>query len=575
MALRAVSRREQRGAALVALAAILVLGVSWMIISALGSVSQRTSTNREHNARVQAEAKAALAAWVAINALDGTENNPGRLPCPQAWGDVGSANEGRAASSCSVPAAGWLPWRTLGLQKPLDASGNQIWYVISPGWHLPASGATLTINSNTAGQLMLDGQAAVALLIAPGPPLAIAPNANQLAAGCAARSQSQALALPGTAPNPLDFLDCQNGSTADGVFAASVVDNAVNPVFNDQVLAITTADILRPLEAAIAKRIERDIVPSLKGVYAGSEWGLSATNPVFPFAAPFANPGPGVGTSNFRGLAGTFEGLLPFNQTQGCTASASNPRCLPSLLSFAASPLPDAFKTAGSGLMSSEDCTFDSSVSAGCTIEIRDGNATIAMTAVIINVAMGLRSLSLAGTELWQWSSGWQPISGQSLSATLSSSGAATMRVQANLTAPNPGSNFYYIRLYLTAAGDHPLLDTTTLGAGSSGWFVRNEWFRLLYYATAPNHAASGAAPRSCSSITPTCLQVANVTPANKQRSILLVAGRSLTGSARPNATLADFVEGANAALPPKTAFEQRVVNSSFNDRVVVVDANP
>lgn len=593
MAHRPASRRAQRGAALVALAAILVLGVSWMIISALGSVSQRTSANREHNARVLAEAKAALAAWVAINALDGTENNPGRLPCPQAWGDVGSANEGRAASSCSVPAAGWLPWRTLGLQKPLDASGNQIWYVISPGWHLPASGATLTINSNTAGQLALDGQAAVALLIAPGPPLAIAPNANQLAAGCAARNQSQALALPGTAPNPLDFLDCQNGSTADNVFVVSVVDNATNGVFNDQVLAVTAADVLPGLEAAIFKRIERDIAPALKAVYAGSEWGLNATNPVFPFAATFVNPGPGVGTSDFRGVAGTFEGLLPFNQTQNCTAAASNPRCLPepALVNWSGAA-PVAYYGGGFGYIQTQSCSWPNSPTLDvreCIGEYHEDNGNpggsgmrIEMQATFTNVAMGLRMLDTTRMTVEAkdnvTAGPWLSMT-PTHTTTMNSNGSVTITFGATLPNINSMSWVTYadyrIRLQSAVISDHPLLDATTLGAGSSGWFVRNEWFRLLYYATTPNHAASGVTPRSCSSITPTCLQVANVMPANKQRSILLLAGRSLSGAARPNATLADFVEGANAATPPKTAFEQRAVNSAFNDRVVVVDANP
>ena len=149
----------------------------------------RRSAQTAHNARLLAEAKAALIAWVAANALEAAEENPGRLPCPQAWGDVGSPNEGRAAPSCANP-IGWLPWRTLGLTAMRDASGRQLWYVVSPGWHLSKSGATLTINSNTPGRLTLDGRAAVALLIAAGPALAATPNAAQLAAGCVARAQA-------------------------------------------------------------------------------------------------------------------------------------------------------------------------------------------------------------------------------------------------------------------------------------------------------------------------------------------------------------------------------------------------
>jgi hypothetical protein len=62
------------------------------------------------------------------------------------------------------------------------------------------------------------------------------------------------------------------------------------------------------------------------------------------------------------------------------------------------------------------------------------------------------------------------------------------------------------------------------------------------------------------------------VAPAGKQRAILVLAGRSLSGAARPNAMLGDFLEGANADLD--FVFESRAVNASFNDRVVVVDAS-
>jgi hypothetical protein len=68
-------------------------------------------------------------------------------------------------------------------------------------------------------------------------------------------------------------------------------------------------------------------------------------------------------------------------------------------------------------------------------------------------------------------------------------------------------------------------------------------------------------------------LHVSNLKPEQQQRAILILAGRSLAGAPRPNGELADFLEGANAdALP---GFESRAASASFNDRIVVVDANP
>jgi hypothetical protein len=559
--------RSQHGGALVALAAAMVLGTTWLLVSALG-LSSRAAAQTAHNARLLAEAKAALIAWVAANALEPGEINPGRLPCPQAWGDIGSANEGRAAPSCANP-VGWLPWRTLGLPEMLDASGRPLWYVVSPGWHLPRSGATLKINSNTLGQLTLDGRPAIALLIAPGRPLNSAPTASQLAAGCLARTQS---ALPAVPPNPRDFLEC-HGTQA---FRSGVVDNAANPVFNDQIVAIGAADLMPALEAAIAKRIERDVVPELRQVYATPAWGLSAEHAVYPFAAPFGDPG----TSSFRGAEGALQGLLPFNETQGC----SGQRCLPELVGYAATPT-SAEEVFGFGQLDSQSCVWESADVRRCEGVYRESEAEpwrpvrIEMSATFTNVAMGLRTLDPAKLEVAARSEvlfgPWQPLP-VTYSATMNDGAAAgkpagSVTVTFGATLPNTaamawGSRAQFrIRIDRGVIGDHPLLDPA---APATGWFVRNEWYRLLYYALSPGHSASAAPPRACS----TCLHVANRAPASGQRAILILAGRSLQGSERPNGRLADFLEGSNADLD--LDFEQRPVNSSFNDRIVVVAAN-
>jgi hypothetical protein len=556
-------RKAQQGAALLALAALLVLATSWMLVSAFASVAGSNAAQVARNARVLAEAKAALIAWVARTALEPAESNPGRLPCPQAWGDLGSANEGRAAAVCAATAAGWLPWRSLGLPVMLDASGQQLWYVISPGWHLPNGGASLTVNSNTPGRLLLDGRAVIALLIAPGPALNIAPDAAQRAAGCNVRRQSRAR-NPQINPNPRDFLDCQNGSTADNVFVSAVAGNAAHPVFNDQVLAITAADLLPALEAAIAKRIERDIVPPLKNVYASAVWGASAANPLFPFAAPFTNPG----TSAFQGAAGVFQGLLPFNQIGDC---AGGPRCLPALVGWAATP-PNAYLAGAYGQLRSQSCAWEVPGEIRvCEGEYQEDGAQpwramrIEMMATFTNVAMGLRVIDATRMEVLARNSAgagtWQarPVT---YSATIQPNGSATLTFGATLpNIDDMGWGSYArfrVRIERAAIADHPLLGASAPG---TGWFVRNEWYRLLYYAT-------------CDRVTPTCLQVANFGPANRQRAILILAGRSLGGAARPNGNLEDFLDSA-ANRDGDNAFEQLAVNRTFNDRVVVLDANP
>jgi len=560
--------RRERGAALLALAAAMVVGTTWALVSAFG-LAGRSAAQTAHNARVLAEAKAALIAWVAANALEPGEENPGRLPCPQAWGDVGSANEGRAAASCAHP-TGWLPWRTLGLPEMRDASGRQLWYVVSPGWHLPKSTAALSINSDTPGQLTLDGRPAIALIIAPGAPLSGKPTASQLAAGCLVRAQSAAHAVP---PNPHDYLEC-HGTHA---FRSGVVDNAAHRVFNDHIVAIVAADLMPVLEAAIAKRIERDVVPELKQVYATPAWGLSAEHAVYPFAAPFGDPG----ASSFGGAAGTFQGLLPFNETRDC----SGPRCLPTLVGYAATPA-NAVEVLGHASIASQSCIWETPDTRRCEGQYRESEmepwrpARIEMSATFTNVAMGLRALDPTRLEVAARSDvvfgPWQPL--PVTYSVVMNDGAAAGRpagsatVTFGATLPNVdamgwGNRAQFrIRIDRAFIADHPLLDPA---APVTGWFVRNEWYRLLYYVLAPGHAASAPSPRACSA----CLHVGNLAPAGKQRAILILAGRSLSAAARPNSRLGDFLEGGNADLD--LDFEQRPVNSAFNDRIVVVEANP
>lgn len=195
--------RRQRGVVLIIMALIALLGVSWLLVSALSTWLNPAATNPNVNGRVLGQAKAALLGYVAADAM--TDNNPGSLPCPEPGAYVGTVNEGIAAGNCTLPAVGRLPWRTLGLDRLQDASGQPLWYVVSPLWALPNSLATLNINFSTQGQLTVDGQAnaAVALIIAPGPPLSVQGSAN-----CTARAQARD-ARP---PDYRDYLECQNAS---------------------------------------------------------------------------------------------------------------------------------------------------------------------------------------------------------------------------------------------------------------------------------------------------------------------------------------------------------------------------
>src|SRR5688500_6874243 len=123
--------RTQRGAALIVMCLILVLGACWWLVSR-SEIFERTALDREHNARVLSRAKQALIGYVAHTATASANDQPGRLPCPEADANIGNpASEGEASANCALPAVGRFPWRTLGVEPLLDAAGEPLWYVRS------------------------------------------------------------------------------------------------------------------------------------------------------------------------------------------------------------------------------------------------------------------------------------------------------------------------------------------------------------------------------------------------------------------------------------------------------------
>jgi len=175
--------------------------------------------------------------------------------------------------------------------------------------------------------------------------------------------------------------------------------------------------------------------------------------------------------------------------------------------------------------------------------------------------------------------SAWQSAAAALTGQFNSSDSSATIAAVAIFPAVPLASYAFEVTAEIGAFADHPLLDAST--ASTTGWFVRNQWYRLPYCAIAPPHPESAAVSRACTPAPLTCLDVANLAPAAKQRAILILAGRVLAGQARPSANVADFLEFGNAANPG--GFERQPVSTAiapalkkpFNDRIIVVDANP
>lgn len=586
MAQRAASRRAQRGVALMALLAVAVMVFAYVLTSRLNAASRFVGVDREHNAKVLSQAKQALIGWMAINAA--TDNNPGRLPCPEAVNAIGTSSEGISAplvtpSTPNCATVGRLPWRTLGLDKLVDAASEPLWYAVSPGWALQLSTTLLSINSDSLGAMTIDGQLppseVVALVIAPGPAMNVA-----AAGGCTARTQTRA--TPAPAMDPLDYLECFNAATP----AFSTTGPATS--FNDQVVRVTVADLMPALEAAIADRAQREIAPALRNAAftltsdSPRRWESSTNPPIYPYAVPFADPT----ASNYRGQSGTYQGLLPVAASAGFVAYAATPA--------------DAVETMGNGTIESQTCSWETAnevrVCEGVYKEPSPDPTQpmrIEMTATFDNVAMGFRTLDAARLQAWARNDNvalpWDPLAltyraemNDGLTAG-KPHGSVTIRFWAdlpNVDAMGWGSKAHFrIRVERAVIADHCLLGTTPGtacpgGGPDTSWFARNQWQRNAYYSVAQNNTAS-VLPSVGGCDSTNCLRLND--SGNRNIYVLLtLAGRRLDTQTRPSAALADYLEFQNA--DSGTLYEQRPIRSSkvtnaplnapWNDRLILVD---
>lgn len=221
--------KAQRGLALL-LFLFLAIGIgATVILTALSTFQLNLEQERKTQLALQ-QAKEAVIAWSIAH-----RTHPGWLPCPEDSASIGSPAEGAALSSCSnsLTQVGRIAWRTLGLAPQTDATGEQLWYVLSPGYRdVPPVGTS----GVPAGQLQLDGvfNVAAALIIAPGPPLS-GQERNPVSA-----------AAPPLRANYLDM-----GNSVGGAF----VSNGPAANFNDRVIAITAQDLYRALSPRVLAEI--------------------------------------------------------------------------------------------------------------------------------------------------------------------------------------------------------------------------------------------------------------------------------------------------------------------------------
>ncbi len=323
---------RERGAALAALAAILAIA----LVAALTTALARSAAGPRRAAvsdQALATAREALIAHAASRPLDEIVG-PGYLPCPDLDDD------GWAESTCGSMTGetgqwqrlGRLPWKTLGLPDLRDAFGERLWYAVSSKHkgllNCTVSPACLDMGPESAlgtitirdatGTVIHDGTSAspyepgkggaVAVIIAPGPPLARwsgndAPGSAQVRTceGGRCNPAGRCLTEPPTLTpkcNPANYLDRSPGpafsdednarfvdrndaagrpANRDGFIRGPVTGYDGTTWVNDRLAVVSYSDLM----PRVMRRVAEEVASCLRGYSARPE-----NNGRLPWAAP-------------------------------------------------------------------------------------------------------------------------------------------------------------------------------------------------------------------------------------------------------------------------------------------------
>ncbi len=525
-------RKTQRGAALILFLSVLVVGVAWYAVGALGKAAPTAAEREIKTGLALQAARQALLAYVAQYAARPDTAEPGQLPCPELLSSIGTSSAGQAAASCSNAAAvvGRLPWRTLGIDQLRDGGGEPLWYVISPSFR------SAPINYATVGQLTFNGaaNAAVAVIIAPGRPVNTLSDPGTPPAGCS--KVNQEVSTRNTASLvAANFLECGNAT-------GSYANLGTSQWSNDRVIAITTQDWLNAIEPPVVDRLQRQVAALLADwdqvelAATGRSWGATHGVPYLPFADNWGNPT----TNDYCGNQGSYEGAPPIDPSCFNNPWTGN-------------------SSASGGMVTLGGCT-DMGTYLRCRFQRAAGTTplSVQITATAIDVAQAFRS-TIAASDLTITGGGTAAISmaisasNSNATATINVTWPLTLLVGANVEVQIPH-----------------LQNAAVLSDARYLWFWNNNWHQYAYYAVARGATASPASPCSAPG-DPDCLIVSGLpawsgNPSDK-RLVLVLSGRPLAGQSQPSSSRTDYFEADNATTGDRS-FVSGPLTASFNDRV-------
>lgn len=508
---------RQRGAAMMVMLVIMILGATAFLVSSLSSSALKTA-RQETNASALAQAKEALLGYAVSNTT-----RPGELPCPDSDDDGAlTINVDYVGNSCTT-LLGRLPWKTLGVTELRDASGEKLWYAVSDPFHANASA---TLNSDTAGTITVSGNIAdnnvIAIVFAPGANL---PGQDRSAANI--NSYSHYL---------------ESVVTEFTAFILSTTDDVQggNYSYNDQMILITHDNLFQTTEKAVGEYLKDSLLVNTYYTTWGALPFASALNtttgllPISgnaptPYWTSIVNTGAGGGTCTKR--------------PSGCLGSACTyARC--SSLALSAGDVVQISGTVndvGMGFWRPYSPITGSDHTSSCTQE------------VCVRIDIG-------GTN-WYYPASSIMDNVQVIPGALDSNGRATITFIGTVK-----SGFIPDRIQFSTGG-LPDYSSTLLPS----WFASNNWQDVIYYAVSPGYAPGGG--NDCEPlgttphVKPYCL---TMNGGDDKHAIIIMTGSVLAGKTHPSAAITDYMEGENAS-PADYIFENASRTSSFNDHATSV----
>ena len=524
--------RRQRGAAALLLLTVVVLGIAWFAVGALGKAPVAAAEREVVTGKALKAAKEALLAYVAQYAARSDSAEPGQLPCPES---LTLASPGQASTSCSASAlvVGRLPWKTLGIDELRDGQGEPLWYMMRGFRDAP-------INFDTPGQLTANGAAVVAMIIAPGAPLNTSGDAGTPPAGCSKLNQ-QVATRNSASLVATNFLECGSASGA-------ITSPGDARWTNDRVISITQAEWADAIAGPVADRLQRQVAPAMetyRSTTSLSGWGQRFLPNASTIDASIFNSQPE--SNNLCGNVDIRSGMPP-------TATVASGLCNTNWSSWSAWGV-------DLGVSLNFGNCVPNPTELRCTYLVLLGGVAPSPWLVVTAPRIGYSFRRFDSSMIMVERNG-TPVPGavRNYSASVSSAnGGATIQFEIQ---------FPLLSLVDTLVVRIPYADDALLTDSRSAWYVSNGWDRFTYYgvARAATHDPGFSVCNPGGTVTG-CMTVNGMpAPADDKRLVLVLMGRQRAGTTQPSYTLSNYLERQNASVG--VIYEVGASDASFNDRV-------